>query len=33
MQIRPITMEDDAAMAQIVRTNLRKVGLDIPGTA
>lgn len=31
--IRPISREDDGAMAQIVRENLRNHHLDIPGTA
>lgn len=31
--LRPITPADDAAMAEIVRVNLRHFGLDIPGTA
>lgn len=31
--IRPITPDDDAAIAAIIRANLRAAGLDIPGTA
>lgn len=31
--IRPITPEDDAALAAILRHNLRQFHLDIPGTA
>lgn len=31
--IRPITENDDAAIASIVRANLKKYSLDIPGTA
>lgn len=31
--IRPITADDDAAIAAIIRDNLRAVHLDIPGTA
>jgi putative acetyltransferase len=30
---REITAEDDEAVARLVRTNLEKAGLDIPGTA
>ena len=33
MKIREITAADDAAVAKLVRDNLEKVGLDIPGTA
>ena len=31
--IRPITADDDAAIAAIIRDNLRAAHLDIPGTA
>ena len=31
-KLRKITEEDDAAIAEIVRDNLKKFGLDIPGT-
>lgn len=31
--IRTITSDDDAVIADIIRTNLRKYHLDIPGTA
>lgn len=31
--IRPITAADDAALAEIIRKNLEKYQLDIPGTA
>ena len=30
--LRKITKEDDAAVAELVRGNLKKFGLDIPGT-
>lgn len=33
MKLRRITAADDAAMAKIVRDNLEKLHLDIPGTA
>lgn len=33
VRLRPITPADDAAMAELVRSNLRQFGLDIPGTA
>ncbi|ETA73615.1 GNAT family N-acetyltransferase [Ligilactobacillus equi] len=33
MLIRPITANDDAAMAAIIRQQLKKHHLDIPGTA
>lgn len=33
MKLRRITAADDAAMARIVRDNLEKLHLDIPGTA
>ncbi|HAT02846.1 MAG TPA: GNAT family N-acetyltransferase, partial [Oribacterium sp.] len=29
--LRKITKEDDAAVAELVRGNLKKFGLDIPG--
>lgn len=32
MTIRKIRPEDDAAIAEIVRRNLKKYGLDLPGT-
>lgn len=32
MKIRKIRPEDDAALAEIVRYNLKKYGLDLPGT-
>ena len=31
--IRPIAPGDDAPLARIIRTNLEKFHLDIPGTA
>ena len=31
--IRPITVDDDAAIAAIIRANLETYQLDIPGTA
>ena len=33
MEYRKIKPEDDAAIARIIRENLEKLGLDIPGTA
>ncbi len=30
--VRPLTVEDDSLIAEIVRTNLKKFHLDIPGT-
>lgn len=33
VRIQPIEPEDDGAMAGIIRENLEKFGLDIPGTA
>ena len=33
IRFREITPEDDAALALIIRENLKKYGLDIPGTA
>lgn len=33
LRLRPIEKEDDKAMAQIVRANLKAHNLDIPGTA
>lgn len=32
-KLRKITEKDDAAVAGLVRENLKKFGLDIPGTA
>lgn len=33
MIFRPITPQDDAALARLIRTSLKAHGLDIPGTA
>ncbi len=33
MKIREIKKEDNAAIAEIIRNNLEKYGLDVPGTA
>lgn len=33
VKIRPIEGQDDAPLAQIIRTILKSYGLDIPGTA
>ena len=33
INIRPITDEDNPIIAEIIRTNLKKFNLDIPGTA
>lgn len=33
MEIKPITREHDAAIAELVRSNLKANSLDIPGTA
>ena len=33
LKYRRITAEDDEAIAKIVRTNLEKMHLNIPGTA
>ena len=32
-EFRPLAPEHDAAVAELVRSNLRQFGLDIPGTA
>ena len=33
IKIRQITTADDSVIAEIIRTNLKKFNLDIPGTA